>query len=73
MKKNIKFYPGALETLNKKNKFDIEDKLSKLLDKSKTYKKAEVATIGEAYHQKKWRGNKVVPLTNMHIARFLKR
>lgn len=73
MKKNIKFYDAARMTLKKKDKDFIEEKLAGLLERSKVYKRAEVTTIGDAYYNTKFKGKKLLPLTTMHVARFLKR
>ncbi len=70
---NVKFYPGASQTLKQPMKDDIRKKLEKALENSKTFKRAEVATLGEVYHDQRWRNTKKMLVTTMHVARFLKR
>lgn len=71
--KRIKLTEGSKDTLKGKMLKDIMKKLSSVLDKSKTFKKAEISTLGEAWGSQIWKNSRSVPLTTMHIARFLKK
>ena len=73
MDKRIKLTRGTKETLKGQNLKDALKQISKALDNSKIYKRAEIGTLGEVYHSQSWRRTKALPITTMHIVRFLKR
>lgn len=69
----IVYYESANETLTEEQKQKIASRLNTFLDKHPEFKKVEVATIGEIYYDPKWKSSKKIPLTTMHVARFMKR